>query len=111
MYMYMYVQEFVFFYFSLEKLKSSCQKLTLNLLSFITDNQARREGILFPKYSSCLNHVASFVFSLQDLPVVQENQAELGMLPAPGLSVQQTVPLPTHNLMFADGRLQHWSGL
>ena len=47
--------------------------------------------------------------SLQDLPVLQEAGHESGMLP-PGSTADQTVPYPTHNLVFANGILKTWDG-
>ena len=46
----------------------------------------------------------------QDLPVLQEQTHESGMLPQSSGGQEQTVPLPTHNLLFTNGSLQTWDG-
>ena len=48
------------------------------------------------------------VLSVQDLPVIQENGHDAAMLTS-DLS-DQSVPLPTHNILFYDGRMTSWTG-
>ena len=50
----------------------------------------------------------SGLYCFQDLPVLQEGY-ESGMLPQ-GSTSDQTVPFPTHNLIFANGVLKTWDG-
>ena len=64
--------------------------------------------ILIQKVNFCIP-ISHFAFSLQDLPILQEAGHESGMLPQ-GSTSDQTVPYPTHNLVFANGVLKTWDG-
>lgn len=48
---------------------------------------------------------------LQDLPVLQEQISESGMLPQSTNTREQYIPLPTHCLLFSNGVLKAWDGL
>ncbi|KAK2179555.1 hypothetical protein NP493_483g01023 [Ridgeia piscesae] len=67
---------------SLQELLQSSRKLSLDLLSFISHHQ--------------------------DLPVLEENSHDMAMLTSD--LTGQSVPLPTHNILFCDGQMTTWSG-
>ena len=70
-----------------------------------------KNGLCSLNYNTLVDANVSFVLLfLQDLPILQEHNFESAMLPLSTAQGEQTIPLPTHNLMFADGQLQPWDG-
>ena len=62
-------------------------------------------------YTTVISSNVNALLSLfQDLPVLQEQSHESGMLPQSTTMADQSVPLPTHNLLFMNGVLSAWDG-